>query len=123
MLSLFFEFPPHTPSLSTTIYPNTNNMAKKNTKNRLRQPNVTVSDDTTATDATTTITDSNLPTNTPQSDARLPAETCVTFATFIAVATMGDITEFLQLAATRNELGGENLVNLWERAFDHYYGV
>jgi hypothetical protein len=96
-------------------------MGKKNHKQRSEQPN-TISEPLTDTSSTeTTVDATSLPTlsNTSRDDMHTPAETRITFSTFIAVATMKGITDFLELAVMTPE--GENLVNLWERAFSEGY--
>jgi hypothetical protein len=45
--------------------------------------------------------------------------TCLLFFNFITIATTNDIKKFLEFAATTSD--GENLIHLWERAYDDGY--
>jgi hypothetical protein len=99
-------------------------MAKKTLKNRPKQPtssNTTISRDTTPTETATAAIDVNtdLPTITTQTNTSTPAETRQTFSKFIAVAPITNIAHFLKLAATKPD--SENLIELWERAFNEGY--
>jgi hypothetical protein len=90
-------------------------MAKKTLKNRPKQSNAIISNDTATTGTTvnaTTATNTNLPTITMQTNAHTPAETRQTFSKFIVIAPITNIADFLKLAATKPD--GENLIELWE---------
>ena len=86
-------------------------MGKKSSK-QPKQPNVASLSDTTVTMAVTTISQ---PTNTSLDDIHVPAETQLTFFTFITNATTQNIREFLKVAAMAPE--GKNLMHLWSRGF------
>ena len=90
-------------------------MGRKSSK-QPKQPNAASLSDTTITTAVTTI---SKPTSTSLDDVHAPAETRLTFFTFITNATAQNIREFLKLAATTPE--GENLMHLWSLAFEDGY--
>jgi hypothetical protein len=85
-------------------------MAKKNQKQQLKQPNAAT---TTCDKATVTVPVTSEAITSP------PANTRLTFFNYITVASTEEITEFLELAATKSE--SENLRYLWERAYEDGY--
>jgi flagellar biosynthesis/type III secretory pathway protein FliH len=88
-------------------------MAKKKSKQQLKQPNATNVGDTAAVQTT------SQPASTSQDDAHALATTQISFFDFITMATTEDIKVFLKLASTTPE--GENLETLWRRAHGEGY--
>jgi hypothetical protein len=86
-------------------------MAKKSSKNQPKRPTM-ANLDNEAQPATKTAT----PADTSHVNEHAPAATRLSFFNFVTIATTKDIKEFLELAATTLE--GENLLYLWERAYE-----
>ena len=83
------------------------NMAKKSSKTQPKQPSITNLDNTA------------LPASTTQTDVQAPATTCCSFFNFVTLATIDDIKNFLNFAATTPK--GQNLTHLWQQAYKHGY--